>query len=125
MDKLTFISQIKPILKQKNYRKNGNYWYKTVNDYICCINVQGSQWDKDDYYVQIGFSISADKHANPSIMQWYCSHRCKGASGEVNILPQELLAVMEDVFNQVTSASQIPTFLKNRNATRVGALFWF
>lgn len=125
MNKAIFISEIKPILKKLNYRKNGNYWYKSVDSHICCINVQGSQWDKNDYYVAIGFSFLKLDCKNPTILQWHCRHRCQGANGELNILPVELLKIIEDVFDSVSKTAQIPDFLKQRNAVKVVSQFWF
>ena len=125
MDKTSFISEIKPILKKMNYRKNGNYWYKLVDGHICCVNVEGSQWNKHNYYVTIGFSYYNPEHKNPTILQWYCRHRCQGANGELNILPEELLEIIEDVFDSVSTTEQVPDFLKQRNAVKVVSQFWF
>ena len=125
MKKKEFMEQISPVLKQLNYRKRGSYWYKTVDSHICCINVQGSQWDTDDYYVQIGLCLLPSKYKHPTILQWYCRHRCVGKNGEINISPQELLSSMENVFNNTTSTSQIDAFLCSRNAVKVVSQFWF
>ena len=125
MDKQTFVSQIKPVLKQRNYRKNGNYWYKQALSYVCCINIQGSQWSKDDYYVNIGFYLPDPGIKNPTILHWYCRHRCIGKSGELNILPDEFLKCIEDVFGSVSSASQISVFLTSRNAQKIVNQYWF
>ena len=125
MDKINFISQIKPVLKQQNYRKDRNYWYKTVDNHICCINVEGSQWDKDNYYVEIGFSLLSTGYKNPRLLQWYCRHRCVGEFGDRNILPSELLASMDSVFGKVLLTSEIDEFLKDRHASKVVSQFWF
>lgn len=123
MDKQSFISIIKPILKEIGYRNSGSYWYKVIDSHICCVNVQGSQWDKDDYYLNVGFAFTT--HKNPTILQWYCRHRCIGISGELNLLPEELLKNMEDIFGAVSKTTQIPNFLIDRNAVKVASQFWF
>ena len=49
MTKNEFIEAIRSPLKKEGFRKVGQYWYKRNNDIIYCINVQGSQWDRNDY----------------------------------------------------------------------------
>lgn len=125
MDKQSFILQIKPILKELNYKKKDNYWYKRVDNHICCINVQGSQWDKKDYYVEIGFSFYAEECKTPRLLQWHCRHRCKGASGEKNISASDLLLAMKNTFEEVSVTEQITTFLQKHKAVKVVSQFWF
>ena len=53
IDKETLISQITPQLKTMGYKKRNNTWAKQsdpeMNIFIV-INIQGSQYDKKDYY---------------------------------------------------------------------------
>lgn len=96
-----------------------------MDNHICCINVQGSQWDKNDYYVEIGFSFYAEECKTPRLLQWYCRHRCKGASGEKNISASDLLLAMKNTFEEVSVTEQITTFLQKHKAVKVVSLFWF
>lgn len=125
MDKISFITQINPVLQRLNFRKKGKYWYKNVDNHICCINVQGSQWSKDDYYVQIGFAFPVLDIQNPTILQWNCRHRCIGSSGEKNIHPQDLFWAIDNIFNKIKHTSEIPAFLKNIKAVKVASQLWF
>lgn len=125
MNKQEFISSIKAPLKTLGYRKNANYWYKECKDCIFCVNVQGSQWDVDDYYVEIGLAYPDPCRKYPTILQWYCRHRCKGEGGEVNILPSEFISCLADLQNSILSAEQIPAFLYKRNAIKVVNQFMF
>lgn len=124
MNKQEFIDAIKPQLKEIGYRKNGNYWYKEGADLICCINVQGSQWSADDYYVNIGFSLPSKTKNNPTILHWYCCHRCKGHHGEVNMLPDEFLHECDKLFDSIQSFEQLSAFLA-KNAQKVCSQYWF
>lgn len=54
MIKQEFIEEIRAPLKKYGFQKKGAYWFKKCNDIIFCINVQGSQWNKDNYYFAIG-----------------------------------------------------------------------
>ena len=125
LDKQSFISLIKKPLKDLGYRKNRNYWYKVHNDLVFCINVQGSQWDKNDYYVEIGITYLDLGNMNRTIMQWYCRHRCEGKCGEINILPEELLQCENVMQKSISFASEVPAFLINKSATKVANQFWF
>lgn len=62
IDKETLISQITPQLKTMGYKKRNNTWAKQsdpeMNIFIV-INIQGSQYDKKDYYINLGVYIQA------------------------------------------------------------------
>lgn len=62
IDKETLISQITPQLKTMGYKKKTNTWAKQsdpeMNIFIV-INIQGSQYDKKDYYINLGVYIQA------------------------------------------------------------------
>ena len=85
MVKQEFLAAIREPLKAEGYRKKGFYWYKTVNDLVFCLNLQGSQWDKDDYYFQVGVALHKDSSAFPTILHWLFRHRCTGKNGELNM----------------------------------------
>lgn len=125
MEKQAFISEISKTLKLLGYRKSKNYWYRAYNDLIFCINVQGSQWDKNDYYIQIGVSFATNDIKNPSILQWYFRHRCSGKNGEKNILPDEFLSCLSEIFDKIHTADDIETLLREHQATKVVSQYWF
>ncbi len=62
IEKETLISQITPQLKTMGYKKRNNTWAKQsdpeMNIFIV-INIQGSQYDKKDYYINLGVYIQA------------------------------------------------------------------
>lgn len=62
IDKEKLISQITPQLKTMGYKKRNNTWAKQsdpeMNIFIV-INIQGSQYDKKDYYINLGVYIQA------------------------------------------------------------------
>lgn len=67
IDKETLISQITPQLKTMGYKKRNNTWAKQsdpeMNIFIV-INIQGSQYDKKDYYINLGVYIQALEQKN-------------------------------------------------------------
>lgn len=84
MNKEDFIQEIRSPLKALGFRKNGQYWYKTYNDLLLCINVQGSQWDKNDYYVEIGAALANSGRKFPTLLYWEFCHRCVDHGQKIN-----------------------------------------
>lgn len=124
MNKQEFIIAIKPRLKQMGYWKSGNYWYKEGPELINCINVQGSQWSTDDYYVNIGFALPLPKKSNPTLLHWYCRRRCIGQHGDVNISLNDFFAECSKLFDSIQSFEQLSAFL-TKNAQKVCSQYWF
>ena len=126
MNKNEFIEAIKPYLKEKQYKKRGLYWYKRMEGLILCINVEGSQWDKNDYYVNIGIAMfdSADCCPFPTLLHWRIVHRCFGKAGQLHIEPQELYTEIQKHLS-IQDASELPKYLDERMAVQVVNQFWF
>lgn len=53
------IMQLTPALKEKGYKKNRQTWNKAKDRLVIVFNIQNSQWDKADYYLNLGISINA------------------------------------------------------------------
>lgn len=54
MIKSDAIKSLKTSMKENGYKTQGNYWYKESFDVIHFAAIQGSQWDTNDFYVNIG-----------------------------------------------------------------------
>lgn len=48
----------KPYLKEKGYKKKNKRWIKDIGEFTLSFYIQGSQWDKDDYYIRPGVFIN-------------------------------------------------------------------
>lgn len=125
MDKTTFISEIKSSLKSLGFRKNKNYWYKEHAGYLLCINLQNSQWNEDVYYVNFGIAFIDASIKNPTLLQWFCRHRCQGNKGEKNITADELLGFLSDVQKEYPGVAEISNYIVNKGAQRVANQYWF
>jgi hypothetical protein len=55
------IEFIKPILKDKGFRKKAKRWTKITEHFTYMFYIQGSSYDKDAYYVRPGIIINAIK----------------------------------------------------------------
>ena len=127
MIKDEFLSAIKPELKKRGYRKNGMYWYKRCDGFTCCINLQTSNWDSDNYYVNVGLSLDDSSTCRPTQLKWYCRHRCTGRSHSENLLPEELFDHLDQTFEQIHSRDEIRDFLIRNHAVEMPSQnqFWY
>lgn len=48
----------KTYLKEKGFKKKNKKWTKTEEEFTLVFYIQGSQWDKDDYYIRPGVFIN-------------------------------------------------------------------
>ena len=53
------ISYVKPYLKAKGFKKKNNRWTKDIGDFTLCFYIQGSCYNKEDYYIRPGVFINA------------------------------------------------------------------
>lgn len=77
MNKKDFLLVVHDYLKPLGYKKNKNYWFLSNGELVYCVNVQGSQWDTNGYYVNVGIAIEKDVGTKPSLIYWYVRKRCK------------------------------------------------
>ena len=125
MNKQDFLKQIKEPLKLRGFNKRNNYWYKKHNDIMICVNLQGSQWNRDDYYIELGLSYCDADASPPTVLQWLCRHRCQGIQGEKNIEPEVLFGELDNLLKTVSTAPKLSSFLEHCNAKKVANQFWF
>lgn len=52
------IEFVKPYLKAKGFKKKNKRWTKQTDDFIISFLVQGSSYDKEDYYIRPGIFIN-------------------------------------------------------------------
>lgn len=119
MKKSEFVTTIGAEFKREGFRKKGTYWYREKSDYLECVWVHGSQWEKDDYYVEIGFADKLLGQQNPSYLQWIAAHRCKGTSGELNICPQEVLKEFTIYFLNFSSKAEVIHFVNKHSLASI------
>ena len=111
---------IKPILKSEGYKKHQNYWYRTVDEYLYCINVQGSSWNKDAYYINIGVAQNDATCPTPSLLKWIWQHRLHDCNNSV----EEFRQCKEELFTDFSSEPQLASFLEKHHAARVVGQYW-
>lgn len=124
MDKQTFLGEIAHKLKMLGYKKNKHYWYRENKGYLLCVNLQGSQWNKDDYYVEFGVAFLDSNVKYPTILQWFCRHRCMGKNGSKNITPEELLSFLEYVQENYPNCAEVTDYLIKMSSAKVSNQYW-
>lgn len=74
MKKEECIEVLTTLLKSEGYIKKATTWYKKMPDVTFVIDVQTSQWCKEDYYINLGIAIHAyNKKELPK--EWECNIR--------------------------------------------------
>ena len=63
--------------------------------------MQGSQWDRNDYYFEIGVAEHKENCTTPTLLHWLSCHRCEGNSGERNVLPSEAMKCVSNTFRDI------------------------
>ncbi len=124
MTKQDFVANITPRLKELGFKKKKFYWYRTDQELIQCICVEGSQWNVNNYYVSIGWAIKTQNNF-PSQLDWYARARCEGVNGELNIHPDELFEYIGQIFSCIITVSQLNEYLHHVKAKKVVSRYWF
>ena len=93
------IEFIKPVLKERGFRKKAKRWTKVTEHFTYLFFLQGSTYDKDDYYVRPGVIIH-DIQTEP----WPGGH----ISIDIPVTTkQEMLERAEAFFSQWTSVEEM------------------
>jgi hypothetical protein len=59
LSKEQLVECFKPFFKQYGFKKMRTTWRKSTDDFVFVLNIQGSQWSKEDYYINVGIYIKA------------------------------------------------------------------
>lgn len=120
MDKHTFIDAIKADFKSSGYIKKGNYWHKKPgNGLIYSVMVSGSQWNKNDYYIEMGITEFSENNPFPTEMNWTLFKRCVFDGRQTNLLPDEAIVEIRSFFNTVKSISELRALLHSDRVRKV------
>ena len=125
MNKQEFISAIASDLKTLGFKKNRNYWYQVISNNMFCVNVQGSQWDKNDYYVEIGLASLREERMFPPILDWDIRHRCTGIHGEHNISPEDFMTELQSLCSDWEQVNSLSEFIVKTHAVKIGDQYMF
>lgn len=57
LSKEELVERLKLVLKEHGFKKTKWTWRKSTDGLALVLNVQGSQWSNDDYYINLGVYI--------------------------------------------------------------------
>lgn len=114
MFKSDIIESLKPILKEKGFKKIRNYWYKTYNDMTFYLNIQGSCYDSNDYYVNIGIVLSSIQEKIPPIYEWDVCRRIFVDEKQLNISIDDILLILDYFINLFPTKNSVISFINNQ-----------
>lgn len=124
-DKRSFIDNIKPLLKARGYKKKGQYWFAEGEKYYYCINVQGSQWDTNNYYCNIGMAEKISGKTTYYYLEWLWCHRCEDMhKNDLNLKPEDLLKEINRYFADFLTDQDMECFLDRRKGIKLKTGRW-
>ena len=85
-----FISLVTPLLKKSGFRKTRTTWRKNQGESVAVFNIQKSQWDSNDFYLNVGLYYSdLGNEINPAENQ--CHLRTRIEVGDLGLTIEEAL----------------------------------
>lgn len=114
MLKSEIIPALKVALKEKGFKKVRNYWYKSQNEMTFYLNVQGSTYCSEDFYVNLGIVFSSFQGKIPPIYTWNIRRRIFVDGKETNLDIQDVLSVFSTFLNLFPTATEAKTFAENQ-----------
>lgn len=114
MLKSEMITSLKPILKEKNFKKIRNYWYKMQNGITFYLNIQGSAYDTNDFYVNLGIVFSLSPGKVPPTYDWDIFRRAFVDNKELNLELEDILLILDSFFKLFPTIEDAQTFVQNQ-----------
>lgn len=114
MLKTEMITSLKPILKEKNFKKIRNYWYKVQNGMTFYLNIQGSAYDTNNFYVNLGIVFSLPPGKVPPTYDWDIFRRVFVDNKELNLNLEDVLLILDAFFKLFPTIEDAQTFVRNQ-----------
>lgn len=99
MREAELIEYVKPCLKESGFKKKNKRWTKDNGEFTLCFYIQGSCYDKEDYYIRPGIFVNALMPTNLVYGHWYTQIE--------QTTPQEIMANFEQWCEEWTNKSLI------------------
>jgi len=120
MNKNDFLLAVHEYLKAFGYRKNKSYWFLSNGELVYCVYVQSSQWDANDYYVEVGIAIEEIVGPKPSVTRWHVRKRCEDESQNDRNISLSVLKQAIDFFSDILTVNDLTLYLERTPHTLVG-----
>ena len=120
VNKNDFLLAVHEYLKAFGYRKNKSYWFLSNGELVYCVYVQSSQWDANDYYVEVGIAIEEIVGPKPSVTRWHVRKRCEDESQNDRNISLSVLKQAIDFFSDIHTVNDLTLYLERTPHTLVG-----
>ena len=114
MLKTEMITSLKAILKEKKFKKIRNYWYKVQNGMTFYLNIQGSAYSTDDFYVNLGIVFSLNDEKVPPTYDWDIFRRVFVDDKQINLDLEDVLLILDAFFKLFPTIEDAHTFVQNQ-----------
>jgi putative IMPACT (imprinted ancient) family translation regulator len=114
MLKSEIIPALKVALKEKGFKKVRNYWYKSQHEMTFYLNVQGSAYCSEDFYVNLGIVFSPFQGKIPQTYEWDIRRRVFVDNKEINLDIQDVLSIFCTFLNLFPTLTEAKAFAKNQ-----------
>lgn len=114
------LAQIFVDIHSIGYRKNKSYWFLSKAELVYCVYVQSSQWDANDYYVEVGIAIEEIVGPKPSVTRWHVRKRCEDESQNDRNISLSVLKQAIDFFSDILTVNDLTLYLEHTPHTLVG-----
>lgn len=114
MLKTEIIASLKPILREKKFKKIRNYWYKEQNEMTFYLNIQGSAYSPDDFYVNLGVVFSRYDGKVPPTYDWDIFRRVFVDEKQINLNLEDVLSISDTFFKLFPTIEAVQIFAQNQ-----------
>ena len=114
MFKVDMIVSLKSILKEQGFKKIRNYWYKVQNEMTFYLNIQGSAYSSDDFYVNFGVVLSSFKEKIPPIYEWDVCRRVFVDGKQTNFDLADVLLMFDYFLNLFSTVEVTVSFVNSQ-----------
>lgn len=114
MFKVDMIVSLKSILKEQGFKKIRNYWYKVQNEMTFYLNIQGSAYSSDDFYVNFGVVLSSFKEKIPPIYEWDVCRRVFVDGKQTNFDLADVLLMFDYFLNLFPTVEETVSFVNSQ-----------
>ena len=114
MLKTEIIASLKPILREKKFKKIRNYWYKEQHEMTFYLNIQGSAYSPDDFYVNLGVVFSRNDGKVPPTYDWDIFRRVFVDEKQINLNLEDVLLISDTFFKLFPTIEAAQIFAQNQ-----------
>lgn len=120
MNKPEFITAASEYFRKLGYRKYRNYWFLSSGEIVYCVFLQNSQWNTDDYYVEVGIALQQEAGTKPCLTDWYVRKQCSDEKNYyTNVSLDDVIKAM-DFFKDIHDINELMQYMEKTPHISIG-----